>query len=393
MQGDPAETLMREVGAQLRQRRLERGEDLDGIAKSLRIKPAYLFGIEQGDLSSLPGRPYALGFLRSYADYLGFDGEDLVGKIKAAVADLTDRTRLRIRMPLPENRLPKTPVVVISLTIVIGVYAGWSYINHSRRMAVDTVTEVPSALRERTVQASSPSPQEAPVARAQAGGLASDGGAASEPPSTAPEQTPPSAAAQAPGAPLAPHAGAPAQAPDELALRGDPAALAVQPAAGLGSAEPGGTAGPGEEAASAPRSGAAVEQAPVPVRGVPHASAPRRTAMELLAALDPAVGSPQGPQVYERANADARVILRAREPAWIQVSSLAGDYTFTRTLQPGEAVLVPNRPDLELWTGNAGGLEVIVDGASVAALAGGRAVRRHVSLDPERLLTAGDGEP
>ena len=393
MQGDPAETLMREVGAQLRQRRLERGEDLDGIAKSLRIKPAYLFGIEQGDLSSLPGRPYALGFLRSYADYLGFDGEDLVGKIKAAVADLTDRTRLRIRMPLPENRLPKTPAVVISLAIVIGVYAGWSYINHSRRMAVDTVTEVPSALRERTVQASSPSPQEAPVARAQAGGLASDGGAASEPPSTAPEQTPPSAAAQVPGAPLAPHAGARAQAPDELALRGDPAALAVQPAAGLGSAEPGGTAGPGEEAASAPRSGAAVEQAPVPVRGVPHASAPRRTAMELLAALDPAVGSPQGPQVYERANADARVILRAREPAWIQVSSLAGDYTFTRTLQPGEAVLVPNRPDLELWTGNAGGLEVIVDGASVAALAGGRAVRRHVSLDPERLLTAGDGEP
>jgi cytoskeleton protein RodZ len=393
VQGDPAETLMREVGAQLRQRRLERGEDLDGIAKSLRIKPAYLFGIEQGDLSSLPGRPYALGFLRSYADYLGFDGEDLVGKIKAAVADLTDRTRLRIRMPLPENRLPKTPVVVISLAIVIGVYAGWSYINHSRRMAVDTVTEVPSALRERTVQASSPSPQEAPVARAQAGGLASDGGAASEPPSTAPEQTPPSAAAQAPGAPLAPHAGAPAQAPDELALRGDPAALAVQPAAGLGSAEPGGTAGPGEEAASAPPSGAAVEQAPVPVRGVPHASAPRRTAMELLAALDPAVGSPGGPQIYERANTDARVILRAREPAWIQVSSLAGDYTFTRTLQPGEAVLVPDRPDLELWTGNAGGLEIIVDGASVAALAGGGAVRRHVSLDPERLRAAGGGEP
>jgi cytoskeleton protein RodZ len=115
--------------------------------------------------------------------------------------------------------------------------------------------------------------------------------------------------------------------------------------------------------------------------------------MELLASLDPAVGSPGGPQIYERANKDARVILRAREPAWIQVSSLAGDYTFTRTLQPGEAVLVPDRRDLELWTGNAGGLEIIVDGASVAALAGGGAVRRHVSLDPERLRAAGGGEP
>ena len=84
------------------------------------------------------------------------------------------------------------------------------------------------------------------------------------------------------------------------------------------------------------------------------------------------------------------MILRARERAWIQVSSPAGDYTFTRTLEPGEAVLVPNRSDLELWTGNAGGLEIIVDGTRVAALARGGAVRRHVSLDPERLLAAAD---
>jgi cytoskeleton protein RodZ len=52
---------------------------------------------------------------------------------------------------------------------------------------------------------------------------------------------------------------------------------------------------------------------------------------------------------------------------------------------------VPNRPDVELWTGNAGGLEIIVDGVPVAALAGGRLVRRHVSLDPERLRAAADG--
>ena len=171
MQVDPAESLMREVGAQLRQRRLERGEDLDDVAKSLRIKPSYLLGIEQGDLTALPGRPYALGFLRSYADYLGFDGDDLVDRIKAAVADLTDRTRLRIRMPLPENRLPKAPVVVISLAVVVGVYAGWSYINRSSRMAVDTVAEVPNDLRERAIEASPRNPDvEAPVAGAAAPG-------------------------------------------------------------------------------------------------------------------------------------------------------------------------------------------------------------------------------
>jgi cytoskeleton protein RodZ len=393
---DPAESLMREVGAQLRQRRLERGEDLDDVARSLRIKPGYLFGIEQGDLSALPGRPYALGFLRSYADYLGFDGDDLVGKIKAAVADLTDRTRLRIRMPMPENRLPKTPVVVISLAVVVGVYAGWSYINHGSRMAVDTVAEVPDDLRARTIAASSRnSDGEAPVADVTTGGLASDAVAAAEAPSTSAATAPAaaSAAVQAPDAPLAPHGGAAGQAAAGLAPSGDRDALAVQPGAGLAAGEPDRTAAlGGERTAPEPAAGAARDQGPS-AGSDPGAAARERSAMEVLAAVDPAVGGPQGPQVYERANADARVILRAREPAWVQVSSTAGDYTFTRTLQPGEAFLVPNRPDLELWTGNAGGLEVIVDGAPVAVLAGGRAVRRHVSLDPERLLAAAGGEP
>jgi cytoskeleton protein RodZ len=393
---DPAESLMREVGAQLRQRRLERGEDLDDVARSLRIKPSYLFGIEQGDLSALPGRPYALGFLRSYADYLGFDGDDLVGKIKAAVADLTDRTRLRIRMPMPENRLPQTPVVVISLAVVVGVYAGWTYINHSSRMAVDTVAEVPNDLRDRTIEASSRNPdEEAPVAGVTTGGLASDGVAAAEAPSTAAATEPAAAgaAAQAPDAPPAPLAGPPGQAAEELALSGHRDALTVQPAAGLGAAEPDRTEAPSPERTEpASAAGAALDQASS-AGGAADASAGEFTAMQVLATLDPAAGGPEGPRVYERANADARVILRAREPAWIQVSSPAGDYTFTRTLQPGEALLVPNRPDLELWTGNAGGLEVIVDGAAVAVLAGGGAVRRHVSLDPERLRAAADREP
>ena len=387
MQVDPAESLMREVGAQLRRRRLERGEELDDVAKSLRIKPSYLVEIEQGDLTALPGRPYALGFLRSYADYLGFDGDDLVDRIKAAVADLTDRTRLRIRMPQPENRLPKAPAVVISLAVVVGVYAGWSYINRSTRMAVDPVAEVPDDLRERA-EASARNPHvEAPVAGAVAPGP--EGVELSARPSSPAATAPPgaSAAAAAPG--VAPHAGPTGQASDGRAPSGDRDVLAVQPAAGLGAAEPGRAGAPGGEGTgSAPSAEAAVVPAPAAAGVGAEASEGTRSAMEVLALLDPSAGGPQGPQVYERSNEDARVILRAREAAWIQVSSPSGDYAFTRTLQPGEAVLVPNRPDLELWTGNAGGLEIIVDGAPIAALAPGGAVRRHVSLDPERLRAA-----
>jgi cytoskeleton protein RodZ len=386
---DPAQGLMREVGAQLREARLQRGEDLNDVAQQLRIKPAYLFGIEQGDLSAMPGRPYALGFLRTYADYLGFDGEDLITRIKSTVENLTDRTSLRIRAPMPESRLPATPIVVISLAIIAGVYAGWSYLNRSSRMQVDTVAEVPSNLRapptdttpRDTVEAPRAAPQREiatgaatpeTAARADPAGtpaMEARDPAASTAASTADGERPartraeagdgatsPGSAERPPGVPerlAAPEAGPSADAPGALAQTAG--ALAVQPAAGAAGRAPQGVTTPAGRISN--------EQS---------------SAVDAPPAVAAAASAAQG--------ADARVVLRARERSWIRVSSLSGDYVVTRTLEPGEAFPLPGRSDLELWTGNAGGLEVLVDGMPVPALAGGGAVRRNVPLDPDRLL-------
>jgi cytoskeleton protein RodZ len=374
---------MREVGAQLRQARLARGEDLNDVAQQLRIKSSYLFGLEQGDLSAMPGRTYALGFLRSYADHLGFDGEDLITRIKSSVENLTDQTSLRIRAPMPEHRLPKTPIVVISLAVVAGIYAGWSYLNRSSRMVVDTVAEVPSGLRARAIEAmprdsgEAPSPADSPVEGTDratipqtASGADRSGAAAAQDPAAPaalsttdaePREAMSGArgdAAQRPGSAepdrlAAPEAGPSVEERGPLAQGVAPGALAVQPAAGA----------------------AAISRPDQAVNSAQDSPSPTAQSLDGLDA-----------QVAARTEADARVVLRARERAWIQVSSRAGDYVFTRTLEPGEAFVVPNRSDLELWTGNAGGLEVVVDGAAVPALAGGGAVRRHVSLDPDRLL-------
>ena len=80
------------------------------------------------------------------------------------------------------------------------------------------------------------------------------------------------------------------------------------------------------------------------------------------------------------------MILRARSSAWVHVSSTNNDYLWVKTLQPGDAFLVPDRPDLVLWTGNAGGIEVIVDGAPLPPLGPEARVVRDVSLQPDALL-------
>ena len=85
------------------------------------------------------------------------------------------------------------------------------------------------------------------------------------------------------------------------------------------------------------------------------------------------------------------MILRARDAAWIQVSSPSGDYALHPDAAARRAVRwCPNRADLELWTGNAGGLEIIVDGtpAGRRSARGRRLGAAHVSLDPERLRAA-----
>jgi cytoskeleton protein RodZ len=385
---DPAESLMRELGAQLRQERLKRGEDLDDVAQHLRIKPSYLFALEQGDLSGMPGRAYALGFLRSYADYLGFDGEDLISRIKSTVDNLTDQTRLRVRTPAPETRLPKTPVVVISLAVIAGIYAGWAYLNRTSRVMVETVAEVPDDLRARSAQ---PLPEIAdegsPVADPSTGERTSDSAAAEgapeadlEPRAPLPEVTNDPAAPLPPAEP--PEAGpAPLDAPEAgpaVEQRGSvpgvvpPETLAVQPAAGSVRGAP---AQPDSQVNDQPGTGAA-------------SAATADAGRDALA--DPTTNDVPTPQDHRQAMVEPRVLLRAREQAWIQISSPSGDYAFTRTLEPGEVVTVPNRADLVLWTGNAGGLDIIVDGTPVPVLAdaGSGSVRRNVSLDPERLLQA-----
>jgi cytoskeletal protein RodZ len=384
---DPAESLMRELGAQLRQERLQRGEDLDDVAQHLRIKSGYLFALEQGDLSAMPGRAYALGFLRSYADYLGFDGEDLISRIKSTVDNLTDQTRLRVRTPAPETRLPKTPIVVISLAVIAGIYAGWAYLNRTSRVMVETVAEVPDDLRPGSVQALPEVAEErSPAADPSPDVRTPDGAAVNVTPTADLEPAP--ALPAAPGDPATPR-------PSTEPSAATPAPLAV-PEAGPAAAPPGSVArvAPAETLAVQPTSGSVpapaqtgpqVNVQPAPTAGA--AAAPADAAGDTLVLADPSADEAQT-HADENAIAEQRVILRAREQAWIQISSPAGDYALTRTLEPVEVVTVPNRADLELWTGNAGGLDIIVDGTPVPVLAdaGSGSVRRHVSLDPERLL-------
>jgi cytoskeleton protein RodZ len=106
-------------------------------------------------------------------------------------------------------------------------------------------------------------------------------------------------------------------------------------------------------------------------------------------APDPSEGAAAGPaQVFGEANVDARIVIRAIDESWVQVREEGGELVLTRVLRPGDTYRVPNRPGLTLLTGNAGALEIFVDGRRAPPIGPRGAIRRDVALDVDRLLGA-----
>src|SRR5579871_4753401 len=73
-----SESPLETVGQDLRAARLRRGDDLATVSRALKIRKDHLEAVEEDDLESLPGKTYALGFVRSYAGYLGLDAAEMV---------------------------------------------------------------------------------------------------------------------------------------------------------------------------------------------------------------------------------------------------------------------------------------------------------------------------
>ncbi len=70
------------IGQVLEQARKERGLTLEEVEHATKIRKRYLVGLEREDYRVLPDTVYARGFLKTYANYLGLDGEELSREFK-----------------------------------------------------------------------------------------------------------------------------------------------------------------------------------------------------------------------------------------------------------------------------------------------------------------------
>jgi cytoskeletal protein RodZ len=418
------------VGALLRTARESTGGSLQSVSQQLRIRAVYLRAIEEGDFGSLPGTTYAVGFVRTYADFLGLDGPDIVRRFREEVEELGRRTQLVFPVTPAEGKIPGGAIMLIAILIAGIVYGAWIYMSDRERSLAGLIPEVPAELRN-MLGSGSPPPTETQTATAN-----NENPTIQTPPPPQPQPSSETASPPPPAANPSELTAGVSTAADEQAA----AAIAMSPAtpssAMTGAEEDEVPPAPDEGDGTADGAQGSEDQeiveapplnaAPAPTPTITTPASPTTTAMPAPAASEnglanaaaaAAATSPSSPtttaaatqqaasnapppapaapavtedslprgQDYGVTNGDTRVVLVARQEVWVQVSSPTQE-VWTRVLRPGDRYLVPNDASLTLATGNAGGLDIMVDGKKTPSLGPVGVVRRGIPLDPSKLL-------
>jgi hypothetical protein len=121
-----------EIGNSLREARERQGLGYPEIELATKIRAKYIRALEEEDFTAIPGDAYIRGFLRTYAEYLGLDGDVYVDEYASRFItswrdELPPRPERR-RIRTGERRLERRAVLLVLAGIVLVtvlVFAAW----------------------------------------------------------------------------------------------------------------------------------------------------------------------------------------------------------------------------------------------------------------------------
>jgi cytoskeleton protein RodZ len=148
------------IGSSLKDARLRMGLDLATAAESTKIRSRHLQALEDEQFDVLPGQTYVRGFLKTYADFLGLDGQLYVDEYSSRFwvnEDGTPATRRKVRYRRKHHGRIEMNMIVLTLVAIVGVttlvIAAWKFGGASTNAQKKQTPQVPSTPRAVTRQA------------------------------------------------------------------------------------------------------------------------------------------------------------------------------------------------------------------------------------------------
>src|SRR3954465_5776236 len=109
---------MFEIGTSLREARLRKQVDIPQAEQGTKIRAKYLRALAHEHFAGLPAQTYVKGFLRSYAEYLGLDGQLYVDEYNSRFVAGGEEAPSRPRRSAPPSRGVQVQSRVVLLTLV-----------------------------------------------------------------------------------------------------------------------------------------------------------------------------------------------------------------------------------------------------------------------------------
>lgn len=119
-----------DIGAILKSSRLKQKKSLEDVSGELCIRKIYLTALEEGDYETLPPVPYGVGYVRTYANYLGLSAERAVKLYKNASL-IEEQAKQEDLSFEPEVNKSSNKHIIVGIVVLLSIYILFSVFHKS----------------------------------------------------------------------------------------------------------------------------------------------------------------------------------------------------------------------------------------------------------------------
>ena len=122
--------IVTELGARLKEARVQKGYSLDDLQEITKIQKRYLVGIEEGNYASMPGSFYVRAFIKQYSEAVGLDPHEIlkqyqneipasqVSEVSQSFSNSHNRRKL-VNTTSSNKMMESVPKLIVGLFVVV----------------------------------------------------------------------------------------------------------------------------------------------------------------------------------------------------------------------------------------------------------------------------------